>query len=505
MVDGAFLLKAMNGIHEEQVLLAGAFLEAGESAPPRRLGKRWIVVLAAAVLLSLFTVTAYALGWFGIGQRTFAGFRGTELFLSLNGYRDSPEYKANAEWTAFYHAYVENTEIDYDSGFLDGQSADTVETCHYYGCADQTMADRLFEIAGRYGLKLHTLRLTPVTLEDFYQGAGTGAFLSSGGTGNGYIYEDGSFKIEGDFAPENGGDRPLYGFTFQRHLAGTVLPLFDAAFDPEDYTEWEYTNVWGDRVLISFNEKERAGEIFFDRDGVYLNVSGGLTAGGDSPESLERLADLFIFHEALPHEADIAYLSHGPTVCDRPGDAASLADFLSSPEGKGAAAYYAFAYRQVGEAASWGYDPWAQPQEALLEEMRRLAEDYGLHAPSQSGTPEAPDWLDQTALEQFSPIRAVYDNGVLDGDLWQVIPKGALSISLGPLPEADAWESWYYRTDKGYVVYIQANLDSPHGPDRGAVILYEGENAWFVGRPGWYNTAYEIEATANGLDFSLFK
>ncbi len=537
MVNEMLLLEAMEGIRPEQLLLAGDFLGYGaaEAAAPRRHSVRRLVSygLLAAVLLSLLTVTAYALGWFGLRERSFERPRPQSaqtasqpekkrVYLSLNGYRDSPEYLANAEWTAFYDEYMASTEIDFDSGFLDGQSADFVETCHYYGCCDQAMADKLYEIAGRYGLELHTLRLTPVTLEDFYRGAGTGAFLAPGLTGNGYIYEDGSFKMEGEASSEDGG--PDYGFTFHRHLAGTVMPYAGIAFDPEAYTEWEYTNVWGDTVLICFNEQEQAGEIFFDRDGVYMNVTGGPWEGRDSPETMERLADLFLFHEALPHEADVAWLSHGPTVCKNPGSAAVWEDFLASPEGKAAAEYAAFAAGQLGEAAYQEYNPWAAPQEALLEKMGQLSEAYGLTAPSRFGAlvlsekEEAPaEWpgrvvtLDElehrgyrrALLEQLSPMDLFFDNGVLDSSLWQIIPKGALCIDLGPLPGEDGWESWFYRTETGAVVTIRANLANPHGPDRGAMILYEGENAWVIGRPAWYNTAYEIEATANMLDFSL--
>ncbi len=539
MVNALLLLEAMEGIRDEQLALAGEFLGYGaaEKAAPRRRGVRRVAryALLAALLASLLTVTAYAMGWFGLRERSFERPRPQSaqtavqpeekrVYLSLNGYRDSPEYLANAEWTAFYDEYMANTEIDFDSGFLDGKSADYVETCHYYGCCDQTMADKLYEIAGRYGLELHTLRLTPVTLKDFYRGAGTGAFLAPNVTGNGYIYEDGSFKMEGDFTAGEGGTE--YGFTFHRHLAGAVMPYAGLAFDPEDYTEWEYTNAWGDTVLISYNEREQAGEIFFDRDGVYMNVTGGPWEGGDSPETMERLADQFLFHEALPHEADVAWLSHGPTVCAEPGDAAAWEDFLASPEGKGAAEYAAFAAGQLGEAAYWEVDPWAKPQTALLEKMTELAEKYSLTAPSRSGAlvladgEEAPaEWpgetvtLDELAelgcgralLEQFSPIDRAYDNGVLDGSLWQLIPKGTLCVDLGPLPGEDGWESWFYRTETGPVAAIRANLAEPHGPDRGAVILYEGESAWLIGRPAWYNTAYEIEATADMIDFTLLK
>ena len=295
MVNEMLLLEAMEGIRDEQLLLAGAFLDCGAEAeaPPRRSPVRKLVryALLAAVLASLLSVTAYALGWFGIRERVYeetpsqtsASSEPAEkrYWISQNGYVGSPEYQANAAWSNFYWNYVHSTDIDYDSGFLDGQSADFVETCHYYGCYDQTMADKLFEIAGRYGLKLHTQMLTPVSLEDFYRIAGTGPFLSEGGEGSGYIYEDGSFRMEGDvYDPQTG--EFCFNFSFEKALAGTVMPYQGGAGDPEKYTEWEYTNIHGDRVLISYREEafeegEAGGSamIFFDMDSVYLRVSAG--------------------------------------------------------------------------------------------------------------------------------------------------------------------------------------------------------------------------------------
>lgn len=70
MVNALLLLEAMEGIRDEQLALAGEFLGYGaaEKAAPRRRGVRRVAryALLAALLASLLTVTAYAMGWFGL-------------------------------------------------------------------------------------------------------------------------------------------------------------------------------------------------------------------------------------------------------------------------------------------------------------------------------------------------------------------------------------------------------------------------------------------------------
>ena len=68
MVGTFDLLKAVGGVRGEKVLKAQRFLGYGEeSAAPRRVRRRLgSALLIAAVLLSLFTITAYALGLFRV-------------------------------------------------------------------------------------------------------------------------------------------------------------------------------------------------------------------------------------------------------------------------------------------------------------------------------------------------------------------------------------------------------------------------------------------------------
>ena len=65
MLDSNFILDAMNGVHEKQVIMAGemlGYIEKKETVHLHR--KLWSTILIAAILISLLGITAYALGVF---------------------------------------------------------------------------------------------------------------------------------------------------------------------------------------------------------------------------------------------------------------------------------------------------------------------------------------------------------------------------------------------------------------------------------------------------------
>lgn len=67
MLDSYFLLNAMSGIPDEQVLLAEGVLSSSESRPQRRIRRNiGSAILVAAIIISLLGITAYALGLFQV-------------------------------------------------------------------------------------------------------------------------------------------------------------------------------------------------------------------------------------------------------------------------------------------------------------------------------------------------------------------------------------------------------------------------------------------------------
>ncbi len=535
------LLHAMSGICEDYVLEAQDFLgyTAEESRSRQVNRKLWTTLLVAAVIVSLFTVTAYAMGWFGLRERmiesvpastpavTESGSNETaapaptaepKRWVSLNGYANSPEYLANAEWLRFREEYLASHTITNDNSWMNGLDEETVNTCHYYGVYDRNMLDELNALAEQYGLSLHTHQVTPATQEDFYRAAGTGVFLTEG-EGSGYIYEDGSFLLQG--LDEN---ISLY---ILKNLSGTILPLSSGMDRPENYQEWEYTNIHGDTVLMAFNEHREDIDasvadlrIFFDMDGVFVMVHAGFYDGEPVTKAdCEAIADRIIFHELLKTEPDFSVLYVDPTEADDPGDAATLTDFLTSPEGQAARAWSQASNSRRGTEAG---------QRELASLRPGIVEKYGLLDYTQDWEVGSQEHID-SGLFQDSPAPAInydefaekgydrriaemfytlglQDNGVILGYksmLWIYIPFGSFCDYTFDLTAERYTDEWFYRTDCGVVVMLCANFgDTSTAP---AAVICRTAGGWLIGRrEGFCHNAYELERWADEIDYTLF-
>lgn len=533
------LLHAMSGIREDYVLEAMDFLGySAEEARPRRVNRKlWTTLLVAAIIVSLFTVTAYAMGWFGLRERMIESAPETQeavsesaspenstvptaepkRWVSLNGYADSPEYRANAEWLRFREEYLASHTITNDNSWMDGLDEETVNTCHYYGVYDRNMLEELNALAEQYGLRLHTQQVTPLTLEDFYRTAGTGVFLAEG-DGGGYIYEDGSFLLQSL--------DETFALSILKSLSGTILPLSSGMDRPENYQEWEYTNIHGDTVLMAFNEHREDIDvsvadlrIFFDMDGVYIMADAGFYDEEPVTKSdCEAIADRIIFHELLKTAPDFSVVYHSPTICTEPGGAATLEDFLASPEGQAANEYV----RLQGELRGT-----VEGNQRLLELQPTVAEKYSLtytqtHSLVYSQESidsgmydnEGVDLIsqedfaalgyDKQICEQFYEGFDCYNNGLICGATgmeWRYIPNGAFCPFLTAPIAADYSQQWFYRTNCGAVVLIAADLPET---ERTHVIIYRTEKGWLIGQGGLVHSAYELEYYADTLDYTVF-
>ena len=534
------LLHAMSGIRDEYVQQAGDFLGYAEGRTmPHRLNRRiWTTLLVAAVIVSLFTVTAYAMGWFGLRQRMIESAPETpaaeettspenspaptaepKRWVSLNGYADSPEYLANAEWLRFREEYLASHTITNDNSWMDDLDEETVNTCRYYGVYDRAMLDKMNALAEQYGLRLHTHQVTPLTLDDFYRAAGTGAFLTDG-SGSGYIYEDGSFKLE------TSGSQDRYLLTILKNLSGTILPLSSGMDRPENYEEWEYTNVHGDTVLMAFNEHREDIDasmadlrMFFDTDGVFIMAHAGFY--DEEPvtkDDCEAVADRIIFHELVKTEPDFSVLYVDPTAAENPGEAATLANFLASPEGQAARSWSQASNSRRGTEDG---------QRELASLRPGIVEKYGLLDYTQYWEVGSQEHID-SGLFQDSPFPAInydefaekgydrriakmfymlglQDNGVILGYksmLWIYIPFGSFCDYTFDLTAENYTDEWFYRTDCGKVVTLCADLgDTSTAPP---AVICRTAKGWLIGRGNFCHNAYELESWAEEIDYTLF-
>ena len=275
------------------------------------------ILIIAAVIAALLTLTAYAAGWFGLtgrvisdpGSSTLPGEAGEAVdrlravhhrdYVSLGGVIGSAEYQAAAEWLAFKGGYADKKTAEqteqgqpyYEWRDLERSFAadnETKEICRLYQVWDETMWAKLQEIAARYGLALHTERR---------------AITNAGDQSREYgAYEDGSFHISASAVIEQ--ERYLYEVYLEKN---GCLPCDDmTAGEACEYEEWEYTTSRGDKVSIavrdvSTNETWAQYEllVFYSGDGAVMTVraSYGYQHGNSGDEKLfaERLADSIDF------------------------------------------------------------------------------------------------------------------------------------------------------------------------------------------------------------------
>ena len=534
------LLQAMSGIRADYVLEAEDFLDLREEIrKPRRVNRRlWTTLLVAAVLLALFTMTAYAMGWFGLRQRMIelpaqpspaaesaapdaspVPTAQPQRWVSLNGYVDSPEYLANAEWLRFRDEYLASHPVSNDVSWMDGLDEETVDTCRFYGVYDPAMLEELNALAERYGLALHTRMVTPVSLEEFYRTAGTGAFLTKG-DGNGYIYEDGSFMLDWNL------DGQGSIITILKNLSGTILPYMSGIDKPENYREWEYTTAHGDTVLLALNESREdiaAGRadlrIFYDRDEVFVMVCDGFYRAGSVTEAdCEAVADRILFRELVKTAPDLDAGYREPTVCADPGDAATLENFLASPEGQAARAWSQAARSRQGTEAGLrelaALRPGIVERYGLTDSVRYMdvTSQSNVNAGGFEDAPYPPISFEDFAALGYEELLALqfsgfeyWDNGVMMGRFnhieWIYIPFGAFCDYGYDLTAESYPDVWFYRTRSGTVVQLCADLvRSRTGP----AVICRTEKGWLIGRGYSCHNAEELETWADEIDYTLF-
>lgn len=178
--------------------------------PRHNVKKKVVTTVLVAAVVTAMGATAYAAITGGIGPLSFGRSSwGPSIEedikhsmppreeWSLQGYPDTPEYKASAEWNKFEQSY------DRDGKILDEADAEQKRTGidpfgEKYGSYliySQEMADKVDEITAKYNLKLHT---------GFDDGdekrleEKVGDIFNDNITGGAYFYDDGTFQMDVD-------------------------------------------------------------------------------------------------------------------------------------------------------------------------------------------------------------------------------------------------------------------------------------------------------------------
>lgn len=273
--------------------------------------KQTAVILAAAVALLLLSVSAYALGWFGLEdlfmrQETvhYIGDMSDTTFVTIysGGFSDTPEYRAAAEWQAFLDGY------DPDGSLLRqiGNSAvDLDEHYTFYNCYTPEMAEALDSIAAKYGLRLLSDLKIFKTFDELYSYAGTGSIIRPDTESEeaGYAYSDGTLFFESTITPKNADGGWVYptDYQFIRQRKGTLTTGILNIREWREYDQWEYDSASGVPLLLALGPGKALIVADLETSFVMVNVLD--TNAGDvllgeaqmSPTDLEAIADCFDF------------------------------------------------------------------------------------------------------------------------------------------------------------------------------------------------------------------
>lgn len=270
----------------EEAFVAEAMTAEKEAV--RRTG-RWLrtllIAAAAALLLGAAALAVYGYRiqdaeWELPHYNPFRERMETQSGLSANGFRDSPEYQAYAEWYAWQQQDNMERPNRWEELGVDDMYRETPENYAWlYGAYFADQAAALDEIAERWGMTLHERREVFETEGQLCAALGMDDFLGEDYTkASGYIYEDGSFNAEGRLA--GGGGSLFYSLTVS--VRGSFA--MSSYNHSEHYEQWNCITPGGLELILA--KDEDGALVLADLSGAYVVLGLG---GEYSREELEAL------------------------------------------------------------------------------------------------------------------------------------------------------------------------------------------------------------------------
>ena len=563
--------------------IAEAFRYAPEAAavPPERKAnmkpKRILTLALAAALILALGVTAYASGWFGLSTRMIEteipdfGSSTPDLtpapggFVASNGEADSPEAQASLAWAKAEESYC---QANWDWKAVDAWTAQQEDpACEIYHCFNQEMLDMLHGIAEEYGLRLHSEVAYPMTQEQFKQVTGLGDFLR--GEDNfwqgHYIFEDGSFKCEGELALEGG----RLVFTLQRSRAGVLAPYGMYVRDPVSYDEWQISQD-GHSLNLALRQNDTGfdGLIFVCEGEDFITLSYGAQFVPGTPaefgrEGAEAVAACFDFDALCGGAPDLDAVNGRKVAPVKPKEGLmSTADFAETPEYQAASRFHC-AYNEYydaqqtheyfvkGQYMQEFYAPFPTGVEELDTLLQELQSQYALRVPTSAqaiffGDWARPEWMtslmsyripegasnedfhlreatdeetwELLGVENFLRSEESYLASAVawDTGAWQAlivygstsyelcyVPKGSFCPTVRAFLHPGA-ESWAYETACGEQVSLTVDGEMEYPRFTTPLGLYETDTAYVLLQfPGMCSGA-DLQLFADNIDFTKF-
>ena len=264
---------------------------------PGKLTKRTVLLAAALCLFIAFTTVALATNLFGLRDMLVPS-NDPEIKneMVLSGYTNSPEYMAAAEWKVFLDSY------DTDGSILAQVDPEGPADIHldekytHYNVYTKDMADKLDQIAAKYGLMLYGnfVPEIPASIAEKLIVNDTDEFsdIAFNSLQGGYMFDDGTFSFDGIFDASAG--RLSVNYQFRRSVKGVFDPIFLNIGDIETYQEQTLVTASGVHFIAALSEQQAVLIAEFKDCFVCINVIGG-TEIGLTFDDLKDLVNTFDF------------------------------------------------------------------------------------------------------------------------------------------------------------------------------------------------------------------
>lgn len=485
MLNNYSLLKAFSYLDEGDIEQAAESMGYCEIHTKIHHKNIWKTALIAAIIACLLSVAAFAVGYWGRKNRTQmlppdnAGHE--QQVVIPNGFTESATFKGSLEWWT-YQSEAEKISTAYD--YTDNEEEYSI--AKLYMADSREKLDELLRIADKYKLKLYKTEVRIENKDEFEAITGLADFSGAENL-NGYIFEDGSFKIDFEFE----GNRS-YPCTMTRIRSGSIYP-YGGVGTAQPVDEVEYKTKKGQDVSIG--KSGGAGVIsYVSSDGetfIEINFTSYSLGGIDALKSMKRIADSIDF-EVLCRPVEIL-----PE--DKTDGRKILNGFNDSTVYRAACEFNVFFsenFRNPCFTGTYGMEGCAD----IDMELVRLAAEYSIIFSR-----------NLTTGNEFYPQACCYDNGSWYAEIsgpentrlkLHYIPKNALYTGLSNFTPFDsyAYIRDYKASDGSTVVLVSG------GPDKLGIpfALYESDSAYAV----LYMSAAadaEMEKAADSINWAALK
>ena len=224
--------------------------------PRHNVKKKVITTVLVAAVVTAMGATAYAaitggIGPLSLGRSSYGPSIEEDIKhsmppreeWSLQGYPDTPEYKASAEWLKFEQNYDRDYKIinEFDAEVKRTGVDPFEEKYGAYLIYSQEMADKVDEITAKYNLKLH---------QNWDDGdekkleEKVGDIFNDNITGGAYFYDDGTFQMDALY-------KNKYNFQIRRCVRGYFDTVTVNVGTSKGFEEYTYMTKSGIPVTIS--------------------------------------------------------------------------------------------------------------------------------------------------------------------------------------------------------------------------------------------------------------